>query len=432
MFDFRRIGLVVRREVTTRFRMRAYRWTLVIQVLVALIAGFSPIIMSYFAGDQLAGDVIVVDATDSGFADRLQANVINDIPGMPALEVTTHTGDAESAREAVKDGDASVAVIVTQNGEALDYEVVTNDSAMTSLTSQRVQSAIYNSNIEIAAQRAGVPADQASALVDAPAITVEDPGGESSDVADNFSGPVFAIVNIGLILTYIMFIMYGTWIAQGVVEEKASRMMEIMVNAATPRDLLVGKVIGVLVAGLCQLLPMVLAGALAFALQPRVADALDITLVSSFDFDLAAISVKAVLVFLVYFILGYMLIGAMFAAAGSTVSRQEEVNQAVGPAIILIVIGLFLAYFVIAMPNSLAAKIMFLIPFTSPYIALPRIMLGDPSALEIALSIAILAVSGVLAMMGAAMVYRTGVLMYGQKVGLIGALRLRKSQQVAR
>jgi ABC-2 type transport system permease protein len=209
-------------------------------------------------------------------------------------------------------------------------------------------------------------------------------------------------------------------------------MMEIMVNAATPRDLLVGKVIGVLVAGMCQLVPMVLAGALAFALQPRVADALDITLVSSFDFDLAAVSVKAVLVFLVYFILGYVLIGAMFAAAGSTISRQEEVNQAVGPAIILIVAGLFLGYFVVAMPDSLAAKVMFLIPLTSPYVALPRIMLGDPSALEIALSIAILAISGVLAMMMAAMVYRTGVLMYGQKGGIIGALRMRKRQQVAR
>ena len=94
MFDLRRINLVARREVTTRFRMRAYRWTLVIQVLVALVAGFSPILMSYFAGDQLAGDVIVVDESDSGFAERLQANVINYIPGMPALEVTTHAGDA--------------------------------------------------------------------------------------------------------------------------------------------------------------------------------------------------------------------------------------------------------------------------------------------------------------------------------------------------
>lgn len=432
MFDFRRINLVARREVATRFRMRAYRWTLVIQVVVALIAGFSPVLMSYFAGDQLAGDVIVVDASNSGTAERLRANVINDIPGLPPLQVTTHTGDAESARKAVKDGDASVAVIVTQTGDTLEYEVVTDSGTMTSLTSQRVQSAIYSSNVELAAERAGVPADQASALVDAPAISVEDPGGESSDIADNFSGPVFAIVNIGLILTYIMFIMYGTWIAQGVVEEKSSRMMEIMVNAATPRDLLVGKVIGVLVAGLCQLVPMVLAGAIAFALQPRVADALDITLVSSFDFDLAAVSVKAVLVFLVYFVLGYVLIGALFAAAGSTISRQEEVNQAVGPAIIIIVVGLFLAYFVIAMPNSLAAKVMFLIPFTSPYVALPRIMLGDPSALEIALSIAILAISGVLAMTMAAMVYRTGVLMYGQKGGLIGALRLRKRQQVAR
>src|SRR5699024_911830 len=116
------------------------------------------------------------------------------------------------------------------------------------------------------------------------------------------------------ILTYMMFIMYGTWIAQGVVEEKQSRMMEIMLNAATPRDLLTGKVIGVLGAGLVQLVPMLIAGGLSFALQPRIADALDINLGTTFDFDLASVSFQAIAVFLVYFILGYFLFGALFAA----------------------------------------------------------------------------------------------------------------------
>lgn len=435
MFDTRRIGLIAKREVTTRFRMKAYRWTLGIQVIVALLAGLSPIAISYFAGDSLGGStVLVVDDAEANFAERLQQNLIDDvdIPGLAAIEVRSHDGDADSAREAVNDGDAAAAVVVSQSNDQFEYEIITGDGSILDTTTQRVQGAVFTTNVEIAAEQAGVAPEQAQALVSAPTIVVEDLGGESSDVAENFSGPHFAIVNIGLILTYVMFLMYGTWIAQGVVEEKASRMMEIMVNAAPPRDLLIGKVIGVLIAGLVQLVPMVLAGGLAFALQPRLADLLNIDLITTFDFDMAAVSFQAIAVFLVYFILGYFLYGALFAATGSMVSRQEEVNQAVGPVTILIVVGLFVAYAAMALPNSTLAKVLFLLPLTSPYTALSRILMGDPAFGEIALSVGLLAVAGVLAMMLAAKVYRTSVLLYGQKPGLIQMLKLRKQQQLAR
>lgn len=433
MFNFRRISLIARREVQTRFKMKAYRWTLVIQVVVALLLGFAPIVMSYFTDDVISGgSVIVVDQADVNFADRLQANIPTEVAGLAQLDVTPFDGDAEAARTAVNDGDADVAVIVTDDGNALSYQIITADGGLLDVTTQRVQSGVYTTNVEITAERAGVPADQARALVSTSSVTVRDLGGETNDPAENFSGPMFAIVNVGLIVTYVMFLMYGTWIAQGVVEEKASRMMEIMVNAAPPRDLLVGKVVGVLVAGLCQLVPMMLAAGISFALQPTIADMLNINLVQAFDFDIAAVSFKAITVFLVYFILGYFLFGALFAATGSMVSRQEEVNQAVGPVTILVVVGLFLAYFVMAMPNHIVAKVLFLVPISSPYVALSRILMGDPSAGEIALSLGILAVTGVLAMMLAARIYRTGVLMYGQKPGLMSLFRLRNQQQVAR
>lgn len=435
MFNFQRIGLIARREVTTRFKMKAYRWTLAIQILIALLAGLSPVIISYFSSDTLGGStVLVVDEADVNFANRLRANLVDDIdiPGLAALEVQSHDGDAESARHLVDDGDASVAVIVTTSGDDVAYEVITADGGPLDVTTQRVQAGVITTNIEIAAERAGVDPERASGLVSSPSIAVEDLGGETGGISENFSGPVFAIVNIGLVLTYTMFLMYGTWIAQGVVEEKASRMMEIMVNAAPPRDLLVGKVIGVLIAGLVQLLPMLLVGGLAFALQPTIADILDINLISTFDFDMAAVSFKAIATFLIYFILGYFLYGALFAATGSMVSRQEEVNQAVGPVTVLIMVGLFVSYAVMALPNSMLAKVLFFIPLSSPYTALARILLGDPSAGEIALSIALLAISGLLAMLLAARVYRVGVLMYGQKPSFMHIFRIGRMQQVAR
>ena len=120
------------------------------------------------------------------------------------------------------------------------------------------------------------------------------------------------------------------------------------------------------------------------------------------------------------------------AATGSMVSRQEEVSQAIGPVTVLIVIGLFVAYAALALPNSLLAKVLFLIPLTSPYTALSRILLGDPSVGEIALSIGLLALAAVLAMMLAARVYRITVLMYGQKPGIMQFFRLRRMQSVSR
>lgn len=432
MFDFTRIKLVARREVTTRFKMKAYRITLIVQVIVAILAGLSPIAISYFTGDSLGGQVIVVDETNSSLATSLQGRLTDDIPGLPPLEVVEYTEGADSARSAVKDGDAALAVILTNENGAPNYEIVTSNSGVFDITAQRVQAAIVAGNVEVEAIQLGVPQDQAAGLVAAPAITVEGPQGETQNPADNFSGPMFAVVNIGLVLIYMSLIMYGTWIAQGVVEEKSSRMMEIMVNAATPRDLLVGKILGVLIAGLCQTVPMLLAGGLAFSLQPRIADALGVQLTSTFDLDFAAISFQAIWVFLVYFVLGYMLYGSLFAATGSLVSRQEEVNQAIAPIMILVIVGLMLAYVVMALPDSLFSRVLFQIPFTSPFVAMARILMGNPGTSEILMSIAILAVTGLLAMLLAGRVYRTGVLMYGQKPSLLSIFRLNRAQTVAR
>lgn len=433
MFDTNRIWLIARREVTTRFRMKAYRWTLVVQVVVALIAGFLPIGLSFFADDMSGGGtVIVLDQSGGEFAPILQQNLGESILGVPALEVASTTDTAEVVRDQVDSGDVDGAVIVTERDGVPHFEVVTQGNGALDLTTIRLQSAVTASSIQLQAELAGLEPDQAAALVAAPSVSIESPEGNTADIVETFSGPVFAIVNIGLVLIYMTFILFGTWVATGVVEEKASRIMEIMVNAATPRDLLLGKMLGVLIAGLCQMIPMLLAGAIAFALQPRLADMLGVTLTSTFDLEFAAISLQAVWVILVYFISGYMLYGALFAAAGSLVSRQEEVNQAISPMMLLIVVGLMVAYVVMAIPNSMAAKILFLIPLTSPYVAMPRILMGDPAVWEVMLSIVLLLATGLLAMFMAGKVYRHGVLMYGQKAGFLSMFRLRHHQQVAR
>jgi ABC-2 type transport system permease protein len=205
-----------------------------------------------------------------------------------------------------------------------------------------------------------------------------------------------------------------------------------MINAATPRDLMVGKVVGIMLAGLAQMLPMLLVAGTIFAMQPRIADALGVTLTATLDIDFAALSTTAVATFLVYFLFGFILYGGLYAGVGSMVSRQEEVNQAVAPMMTMVVISFFAAIITMGLPDSIFARVLFLFPLSSPFVALPRTLLGSPSAGEIALSVGLLVVAAVGAMWLASAFYRAGVLMYGQRPGWKSMWRISRTQPVAR
>ncbi|HWK80985.1 MAG TPA: ABC transporter permease, partial [Thermomicrobiales bacterium] len=216
---------------------------------------------------------------------------------------------------------------------------------------------------------------------------------------------------------------YGMWIAQGVVEEKSSRIMEIMINAATPRDLLAGKVVGIGLAALTQLVPMMLVGGIAFALQPRLADVLNVTSSSIMDVDFGAISAEAVGLFTIYFLLGFVLYASLYASIASLLSRQEEVSQAVSPLMTFTIVGYLGALFTISSPEGLPARILSIFPFTSPFAMVPRSIVGDVPAWELILSLVLLAVTAIAGVLFASRVYRVGVLMYGQKPSWRNVLR---------
>lgn len=442
MFDWSRIRLIVKRELTTRFKQRSYRVTLVIQLLVAALAALAPIGIAWFSdGDTSSTDnaaVIVVDEADAGIAPRLESALAEVDDALPAIEVRTDVSTADDARAQVEDGDTGYAVIVTGAAEGeLAYELVSEDGGTNSVEAQRILGAVTTFSVEHMAEQRGLTAEEAQRLVAPPEIRIQDVSGEEGsggieDMLSTASGAEYAIAYVGAILIYMAIILYGTWVATGVAEEKGSRIMEIMVNAATPRDLMAGKVIGIMLAGLAQLLPMVLVAGTLFALQPRIADAVGVELTAGLDIDFAAISVKAAAAFLAYFLLGFILYGGFYAGIGSMVSRQEEVNQAVSPMMTLVVISFFGAIVALSIPDALFTKVLFIVPISSPFVALPRILLGTPSAGEIALSLGLLALAAVGAMWLAARFYRTGVLMYGQRPSWIDMVKMTRTRRVAR
>lgn len=444
MLDFRRIRLVVRREWLTRLRQRSFQVTTALQILFVLAAAFIPTIAGVVIGDDTDGPstLLVVDQSDAGIVVRLRPYIAGNGAGLEPIDVRvssgaggdTASGSLDEARAQVDDGTVDSALVVARDADGQLAFTYLNDDGETDSIAQRIYAAAATLSMEDRLAARGVPADEVRQAIAPPVFQVEAtaPAAGSGDGKDSPSGAEYAISYIATLLMFMAIVLYGTWIAQGVVEEKSSRIMEIMVNAATPRDLLAGKVLGIGLAALTQLIPMLLVGGVAFALQGRVAGALGVTNESILDVEFGALSVRAIGTFLVYFLLGFILYGSLYAGIGSLVSRQEEVNQAVAPMMTVVMLGYFGAFFTLSQPDTMVARVLAIVPLTAPFTAVPRTLLGDPAPWEIVVSLGLLALTAVAAVLIAARLYRIGVLMYGQRPSWRSLLRMGALQQVTR
>ncbi|HVL22550.1 MAG TPA: ABC transporter permease [Thermomicrobiales bacterium] len=436
MLDFRRIRLVALREWTTRLRQRSFQITTALQILFVLIIACLPTIVGVISGDDenQATTLLVIDDANASIVDRLQPYVTAG-DGVEPIDVHTGDGTLDDARAQVEDGAVDNALVVTRGDDQQIAFTFLNKDGKTTATSQRIYAAATTISLEDRLQQSGVPAEDVQQAIAPPSFAVQPatnvaPADNQADTEP--TGPEYVISYVATLLMFMAIVLYGTWIAQGVVEEKSSRIMEIMVNAATPRDLLAGKVIGIGMAALTQLIPMLLVGGIAFALQGRIAEAFGVTNESILDVEFGALTVRSIGVFLVYFLIGFVLYGSLYAGIGSLVSRQEEVNQAVAPMMTVVMVGYFGAFYTLAQPDSVIAKVLAIVPLTAPFTGVPRILLGHPAPWEIALSIGLLALTAIIGVLVAARLYRIGVLMYGQRPSWKSLLRMDTMQQVAR
>ena len=214
---------------------------------------------------------------------------------------------------------------------------------------------------------------------------------------------------------------YGTWVAMSVAEEKGSRVMELMLNAATPLQMLTGKVLGNGAAGLLQygaILACVVAGSLVSG--PLHQELLG---TPGTNLGLDVLSPVVFGAFIVLFITGFLLYSLLYAGLGSLVSRQEDVQSATSPLMMLVFVGYFASIFALQAINEGWVRILSFVPFFSPYIMLARVSVGQVAPWEFALAIAIMLVTIGFAVTIAARIYSAGVLLYGQRVGLRQILR---------
>ena len=218
-----------------------------------------------------------------------------------------------------------------------------------------------------------------------------------------------------IVLIFMAIVTYGTWVAMSVAEEKGSRVMELMLNAATPFQMLTGKVLGNGAAGLTQYGAVMIAGVVGILVEGPIHQK---ALGGSASAPFSGLSPAVLAAFLILFLLGFLFYALLYAALGSLVSRQEDVQSATSPLIMILTGGYLASLFAIQMINDTWVVILSYVPFFSPYLMLARVAGGHVQLWEFVMAVVISLASSAVLLFVAARIYSAGVLLYGQRVGL--------------
>ena len=429
---------VTRREFRTRAMTRTFVVATALLIVSVIAIALAPVVVRYVDRTDTQRVAVWTGARDLSVDPVSTISVLLTPPSTTDSSTSNATPDfavsavpdLAEARAAVTRGDF-VAALAIERGETgeLAFTLYANDSP-TGRTAAIVQQACTTVAVSDRLARLGVaPASQAGIFQPAP-YTVMWPDPARTEAPRSLSNETATgLLGFGMtILIYMMIIMYGNWVASSVVEEKSSRVMEVILNAATPFQLLAGKVLGVGAVAILQYAAVLIAGCVALVAQASVASAVlgtgsDVSLPAGLTFGMLAM-------LFVYGVLGFMLFAVLFAAAGSLVSRQEDVNTVVMPLTLICTAGYFVAVYAgigLLDIRSGWMTVLSQVPFLSPFMMLSRITAGDVAPWEIGLSIAILAGSILAALWVAARIYAVGVLLYGQRPGVKVVWRLVRS-----
>ena len=428
---------VARREYTVRVGKRSFvLGTLALLIGIVAIA-FAPIIIK--AIDQSAQQKIAVHVAAPGLrtdpVTTISASMNASTGGVDSGDtkpdyVVSAVPDLGVARRAVIAGDlAAVLEIDRDPGGELAFTLYTNDNA-TGRTAGLIRQASTSIAVGDRLDRLGVaPADRGS-LFSPASFGVAWPDPARTDPTQGATDLVGRdMLAFGMtVLIFMMIILYGTWIAMSVVEEKSSRVMEVILNAATPFQLLTGKVLGVGAVALTQYAALLATGVVALLAQDAVAG---IVLGAGTATTLPeGLTIPLLLLFGLYGTLGFLVYASLYAAAGSLVSRQEDVNSAVMPLTLVSTGGYLVAVYASVGLLDIRAgwmTVLSQIPFVSPFMMIGRITNGQVTLAEALLSVGLLAACAVGTLWLAARIYRAGVLLYGQRPSVRAIARLVRS-----
>ena len=420
-----KLWAVIKREYLERVRNK---WFIIVTVFGPVFFAMIMVLPAYLSvrgiRDAKVGGIRIVDASGVGLgarvAERLATPALQGAPAPAAVPVDLVDSTSLAAAESVL-----VAAVVAKKltGFLVIEPSTLNDgraryagrNASSIGENEQVEGALRGALMGYRMETAGLDAamarDLARLRVNVSTERITDEGRGGSGVAAAIFG--FAIA----FLLYMTIILYGQAILRGVLEEKTTRVAEVIISSVKPDTLLAGKVIGVGAVGLTQYAVWIGSGFLLWGQRAKLLSAMGVDgMPTSMPFPSIAPGMLAALI--LFFLLGYTFYASMFAAVGSMVGSQEEANQAAQPVMMLLVFSIIFVQPVMLNPTGQLAQVMSWLPFSAPII-MPLRMTATPVApLEIAAVLLGLLVACVVVIWISARIYRVGMLMYGKRPSL--------------
>ena len=427
-----KIGIIAGREFNERVRKKSFIITTILMPIAFVAIMFVPALMMNIQSDDIR-EIVVVDQSGT-IAEGLQ-NTNN----------LSFTPSDKSVEELTAEQQDIFGILI------IGKDVATNPSNVQLLT---YESSTINIESEITEQiREIIESEKLKAYniedIDSILEAIQTPIslkvkqlGESGETKESSSMLNIALAYIFGFLIYMFVFLYGNMVMQGVIEEKSNKVMEVMVSSVKPFELMMGKILGIASVAVTQFViwvvfilvvggaamslfgvgDMLAAASASAAMDPAAMMGTQMPVPALDDEMLSVIRTvtdPAYLLrilggFLVYFVGGYLLYAAMFAAVGSAVDNEKDTNNLQLPITIPLILAIFVMMSAMQDPHGPLAFWFSMIPFTSPVVMMVRLPYGVPGW-ELALSIGLLFVTFIAMVYLAGKIYRVGVFMYGKK-----------------
>jgi ABC-2 type transport system permease protein len=389
------VGLVASREIGTRLRSKAFRVSTAV-ILLLIVVGI--VAIKLFTGGGGADSTVGYTSATAGFAAPLKA-------GAQAVGENIDTSQvADEAAGRAKLADGSIDALLTGDGKSVHVQVKKDlDGKLANVLQLLSRQVALDQQITAAGRN---PAEFNAAV--AAARFIEDPPLEQPY---DYDGQQLVLGIAAGVLIYLSLMLNGQGVAQGVVEEKTSRVVELLLSTIKPWQLMAGKVLGIGVVGLVQMV-VIGAGGIIAGLATKV---LTISV---------SAAIGTVVWLIVWYLLGFFMYSIVFAALGALVSRQEDVAGATSPALMFVIAGYVVGISVLPSdPGNTFVEVLSVIPVFSPTLMPMRLAMGGVPVWEAVLSVGlvVLMIPGLIWF--AARIYRNAVMRSGAKVKLRDALR---------
>jgi ABC-2 type transport system permease protein len=409
--------VVAKREYLERVRSKWFLISTFLGPVMMMVVIILPAWLSARSKtSELASHVVVLDATATDLGRRVMGEVIGG-PMNDTLAAVIRIVSPSAVAEAESTATHEVMAKKFEGYLVLDSATLAGKSARyagrnasTLPDMERIEGAVRQSVLTMRLLNAGLDPERVKSLSN---VKVRMSTERITDSGRGGSGQ-FSVIFAFMIafLLYTSVLLYGQSILRGVVEEKTTRVAEVVVASVSPDALLGGKVMGVGGVGLTQVGIWVLSSSLLIRFREPLMARLGIP---SVPFGLPSITMWTGLVLIAFFVLGFVFYSSLFAAVGAMVTNDQDAQQAATPVTLLAVFSIIFLQPVILNPTSQLSKIVSWLPFSAPIIMPARLSLIPISPIEVGLVLLGSLAGCVATVWLAARIYRVGILMYGKK-----------------